>query len=448
MKAWRSIRGLGLGGLAAAAALSGQAFADYENALETYKSARLSEVRANQVVGAIDLWQKSALAGDVRSARILGDLYSHRDLVPGNEDMLPEETGVVPNDSVKALAWYIIAATHDFGAYQQKEPLPAEINARIIAQRRIPEVKIGMTDAQVEAAETRVEQLLGGGTGFDLLRIAKMRAQGVGLTKNNTEALKYLYLARGRGRGANLDANTLIENLETLMVRDAVATAKTRADAWQPPLPETYAVLTKNERDNAQRLTALQYQELRENLDELNRQFEGNDVVVDKALQALGFYYDDDNDGKLEKAERFAAVKRFQTSLFIDRRGGQELSDEEKAMAKDIATGTLTDLQTVDLMARAAERGHAPSQHIYGVMLGRGIGVRKDGIDAIETLKKAADQNYALAHYSAGIFYVEGITAERSLRPSVREACFHLRSAAVLGYKPAEKAQKTYCKFD
>jgi TPR repeat protein len=448
MKAWRRFRGASLASLAAAAVLGGQAWADYENALETYKSAKESNVPANQVVGAIDLWQKSALAGDVRSARILGDLYSHRDLVPGDADMLPEETGVVPNDSVKALAWYIIAATHHFGDYRQTDPLPSEMNARIVAQRRIPEVKMGMTDSQVQAAEARVEQLLGGGSGFDLLRLAKMRVQGAGLSKDNTEALKYLYLARGRGRGTNVDADTLINSLENLMVSTDVAAAKTRAEAWQPPLPETYAMLTKGDRDDMQRLTALQYQELRENLEELNKQFEGNDVVVDKALQALGFYYDDDNDGKLESSERFAAVKRFQTSLFIDRRGGQELSGEERAMAKDIATGTLTDLQTVDLMARAAERGHAPSQHIYGVMLGRGIGVRKDGQAAIDMLKRAADQNYALAHYSAGIFFVEGITAERSLQPSVREACFHLRSAAVLGYKPAEKAQKTYCKFD
>lgn len=453
MTAWRKVRGLGFAALTATMALSaGQAFADYENALATYLGAKNSDVRSNAVIGAMDLWHKSALAGDVRSARILGDLYSHQDLIPGSADMLPEDTGVVPNDRVKALAWYIIAATHEFQDYQQVNPTPDAIEARVSAQRRIPEVKIGMTDASVRAAETRVEQLLGGGSAFDLLRLGRMRAEGDGLTKNNVEALKYLYLARGRGRGANMEAARLIENLEELMVRSDVEAAATAADAWQPPLPETYALLTRGDRDDRQRLTALQYQELRANLEELNRQFEGNDVVINKALQALGFYYDDDNDGKLEKSERLQAVKRFQTSLFIDRRpsdrAGEPLSDDEKALSKDLATGTLTDLQTVELMARASARGHAPSQHIYGVMLGRGIGVRKNGQEAIEVLKAAADQNYALAHYSAGIFFVEGITAEQPLRQSVREACFHLRSAAVLGYKKAESAQKTYCKFD
>jgi TPR repeat protein len=81
-------------------------------------------------------------------------------------------------------------------------------------------------------------------------------------------------------------------------------------------------------------------------------------------------------------------------------------------------------------------------------MLGRGIGVRKNGPEAIDMLLASAEQDYALAHYSAGIFYIEGITAADPLRPSVREACYHLRSAAVLDYEKAEKAQKTYCKFD
>ncbi|MEM1409514.1 MAG: hypothetical protein AAGG79_02070 [Pseudomonadota bacterium] len=431
---------------------SGYASADYQNALDAYLAATGSDVRANAVVGAIDLWQKSALAGDVRSARILGDLYSDQDLLPGSADMLPSETGVVPYDLVQALSWYIIAATHNFADYQQRSPLPAELAARTVSQRRLPQLKLLMTDAAVRAAEERVEQLLAGGSAFDLLRLGKMRAQGHGLGKDNVEALMYLYLARGRGRGTNIDAARLIENLEALMIRADVDAAEARADEWQPPLPETYAVLTAGERRDARRLTQLQYQELREALDRLNREFEGNDVVINKALQALGFYYDEDNDGKLERGERRSAIRRFQTAQFIDQRPtesrGLPLSAEEKALAQDIATGTLTDLQTVDLMRQAAGRGHAPSQHIYGIMLGRGIGVRKNGQEAIEVLKAAADQNYALAHFSAGIFYVEGITAPEPLRPSVREACYHLSRSAVLGYAKANEALKTHCNFD
>lgn len=451
MTALRKVQQLGAA-LVAVAGSCGIASADYENALNTYLSAKTSDVRANAVIGAIDLWEKSALAGDPRSARILGDLYSHQDLLPGNDDMLPEDTGVVPKDNVRALAWYIIAASHDFGDYQQTDPKPDAISARAVARERIPELKVGMSDSAVSAAEARVEQLLGGGTAFDLMRLGKMRAEGDGLTKNNVEALKFLYLARGTGRGANLEAARLVTVLEQVMVRSDVDMAKELADGWLPPQRMENALLTANERDEAQRLTALQYQELRDNLEELNQQFEGNDVVIDKALQALGFYYDMDNDDKLESFERREAIKRFQTSLFIDRRPdearGTPLSDEETALAKDMATGVLLDLQVVELMERAAMRGHAPSQHIYGVMLGRGIGVRKNGKAAIEMLRRAADQDYALAHYSAGIFFIEGITAEEPLRQSVREACYHLRSAVVLGYDKAEKAQKQYCKFD
>lgn len=456
MTAWRKVKGLGLAVAASGLALAGGiASADYTNALNAYLAARDSDVKANAVIGAMDLWQKSALAGDVRSARILGDLFSDQDLIPGSTaDMLPSETGVVPIDPVKALSWYIIAATHDFSDYQQTSPTPEAINARTIARQRLPELRRIMTDAAVAQAETRVEQLLGGGSAFDLLRLGKMRAEGQGLGKDNVEALKFLYLARGRGRGANLDAAALIDNLEDLMIRSDVEAAKKRADEWQPPLPETYALLTANERNDAQRLTALQYQELRDNLEALNREFKGADEVISKALQALGYYYDTDNDGKLETAERRQAIRRFQTSLFVDRRPSDEkgtpLSEEEEALARDMSTGTLTDLQTVELMRQAAERGHAPSQHIYGVMLGRGIGVRKNGAEAIAMLRAAADQNYALAHYSAGIFFAEGITAAQPLQPSVREACYHLASAVALekDYEPAEKAQKLYCNFD
>lgn len=454
MMAWRGFRGLGLAaGVSVYALLGGVANADYENALNAYLMAKGSEASENVVIGAMDLWQKSALAGDVRSARILGDLYSDQDLLPGDGDMLPSATGVVPYDLEEALAWYIIAATHDFAAYQQTNPLAEEYNARTVAQRRIPELKLLMSDASVRAAETRVEQLLGGGTAFDLLRLGKMRARGHGLTKDNIEALKYLYLARGRGRGTSVDASALIENLEGLMVQSDVSTADLRADEWQPPLPDTYAILTRKERRDAQRLTQLQYQELRENLERLDREFQGNDVVIDKALQALGFYYDQDNDGKLESSERRDAIKRFQKALALEelRQGApndEPLTEDERALIRDRATGTLADLQIVALMKRAAERGHAPSQHIYGIMLGRGIGVLKNGRDAIRMLKASAEQNYALAHYSAGIFYAEGITAPEPLRQSVSEACFHLSRAAVLGYDKADKAQKTYCDFD
>ncbi|WP_256618981.1 tetratricopeptide repeat protein [Parvularcula maris] len=446
--AWRRIRGVALAGLMAGTALSAQAFADYENALETYIAAKGQQDVQSRVIGAIDLWQKSALAGDVRSARILGDLYSHQNLVPGDDDMLPEETGVVLKDSVEALAWYTIAATHDFDDYQQKTPLPAEIGARIAAQRRLPLVREMMTDGQVVAAQRRVEDLLGGGSGFDLLRLGKMRAQGIGLPKSNVEALKYLYLAKGRGRGTSAAASTMVGTLETLMAQTDVAAAKTLAEEWQPPLPDTYASLTKSERDAKDQLTKLQFQEIRAALDELTKEFKGDEEVVDKALRAVGFFFDENDNNKLDKAERVAAIKRFQTSLFIDRRGGRPLSNEERAMASDVATGILDPLQTVELMRRAAERGHAPSQHIYGVMLGRGIGTKKDGVAAIEMLKRAADQDYPLAHYSAGIFYVEGIIAERPLQQSITEACFHLRMAGYLKYEPGNKAQKAYCNFD
>jgi TPR repeat protein len=238
------------------------------------------------------------------------------------------------------------------------------------------------------------------------------------------------------------------------MTRTAVEAARMRADNWQPPMPQTYLPeqLTEGARRDSVRLTELQYQELRDALEKLDRQFEGNGKVVQKALRALGFYWDDDIDGKLTSRSSQEAIRRFQTSLFMDGRApsarGTELSDEEKAIVKDTATGTLTDLQLVELVRRAAERGHPDSMHIYGVMLGEGVGVMKDGREAITMLTRSAEQGYALSHFSAGMFYVKGITAPDPLQPSVSEACYHLSRAANMDYEPAAKALKLHCNYD
>ncbi|MEE4208709.1 MAG: tetratricopeptide repeat protein [Parvularcula sp.] len=454
MTAWRVVKALGVGALSSTAALTAQAWADYENALNAYLDARTSDAVGSAVTGALDLWQRSALAGDVRSAKILGDVYSDQDLLPGNDDLLPSETGAVRINAVEALAWYTIAATHNFGDYQQRDPLPEAVNARTLAQLRLPELKARMTDEDVRAGERRVIELLGVGSAFDLLRLGKMHMQGNGLPKDNIEALKYLYVARGRGRGANAGAEFLIGDLEPLLTRTEIDAAAMRADNWQPPMPQTYlpAHLTEGARKDAVRLTELQYQELRDALEKLDKQFDGNGRVVQKALRALGFYWDDDIDGKLTSRASQDAIRRFQTSLFIDGRApslrGTDLSDEEKALVRDTATGTLTDLQLVELVRRAAERGHPDSMHIYGVMLGEGIGVRKNGREAIQMLVRSAEQGYALAHYSAGIFYVEGITAPEPLQPSVSEACYHLSRAANMSYEPADKALKLHCNYD
>lgn len=456
MAAFRKVKGLGLAAaVSISALLSGTASAQYDNALEAYLNSPAASSPATAVSGALDIWQKSALAGDVRSAQVLGDVYSNAVIDDVDNDdtapLKPSETGVVPLDLVSALAWYTIAATHDFIAYNQTNPLPEEINARAIAQLRLPQMRGQMKDDDVEKAEAMVVNLLAGGSQFDLLRLGRMYARGNGLEKNNVEALMHFYLARGRGRGANSEAVAEVNAIEKLMAQSQIETARTRADDWRPPLPQNYAELTRTEQRDALRLTELQYQELRAALVALDEEFEGNERVTQRALRALGFYWVDTIDGNLRSRASRDAISRFVASLYIDQRPDPDapLTDKEQAKIDDISnTGTLTELQRVELMRRAAARNHPPSMHIYGVMLGRGIGVQKDGQAAIEILKAAAQQDYALAHYSAGLFYANGITAARPLDQSVRGACFHLSRAAVLGYSPANKDLKTYCRFD
>ncbi|MEM9989491.1 MAG: SEL1-like repeat protein, partial [Pseudomonadota bacterium] len=182
--------------------------ADFDDALRAYATQSNGQIDQAKVSEALDLWQKYAIAGDILSRQILGDLYSNqRVFTPSLEGEtfrvpLPEETGIIQEDRVTALAWYTIAATHDFDDYSQK-PDFRQINARIQAQSRIPELKATMTTEQVVAAEQEVVNLLSSQSEFDLYRLGSMFQSGHGLPKDNVQALKYYRLATNRARNSN-----------------------------------------------------------------------------------------------------------------------------------------------------------------------------------------------------------------------------------------------------
>ena len=457
MTAWRKVKTLGLVTLASSMALTfGAAHADYENAMESYKLAKPGPEGARRVNSAIDLWRKSALAGDVRSAKVLGDLYSFKDLIPGDDEVLPEDTQVVRRDASEALAWYIIAATHNFSDYQQFEPEAEAINARTVARLSIPELRSEMTDDQVKAAELLVVRLLStAGSNYDLLRLGKMHLEGNGLEKSNIKALMYFYLARSRGRGGNADANTLIEKVTQMLTQSEVNEATELMEAWQPPLPETFA---KNE--GYRELTAEEEEQFAYRIDYLTKTYRESGENLPKyyqsALRALGYYWGDKIDGNLFSAESKAAIQRFQFALLSERaiedrvpaNPDPELTDEEEALIRDQLVPQLSPLQIVDLMRLAARRNHPESMYFYGNMLTYGTGVPRDGVAAIEMYTKAAEAGEKYAHYAAGIAYAEGIISPikgRSLTQSYSKACYHLGQARTLKVPGAAKDIKRYC---
>ncbi|MEO1656796.1 MAG: hypothetical protein AAFR65_03670 [Pseudomonadota bacterium] len=449
MTVWRKMKGLALAtAVSAGALIGGTALADYDNALNAYLSASdvSIEARGARVLNAMNIWQKSARAGDVRSARVLGDLYSDIDIDLRHDELKPSETGVIPVDKVQALAWYTIAATHDFTDFNDSDPTAEEISARAFAQLRLPQLRQEMTDAEVGMAQRLVVDILSEGTQYDLARIGEMFAQGHGLPKDNVSALTYYYLARGQGRGANRTATQEVSRLEKLLGDLDVQAAEERADAWEPPRFREDGP-SRLQQSQAAELTELQYQELRDGLAKLDSEFGAITKRAQEALRVLGFYWDSKIDGDLTTRASRDAIRRFQASLFMDGRPNELLTQEERDRRRDTQTGILTDRQRVELMRQGAARGHPGSLHIYGVMLAEGIGVRADGQAAIEMLKASAEQDYALGHFSAGYYFANGITAARPLPANSREACFHLSRAQNLGYRDREENLKKYCSF-
>ena len=195
-----------LGGIAAASVLAfaatSPAYATYESGVHAYMNGQYSQ--------ALDIWRRFAIAGDVRSQKILGDVYSGKTLEGAKAATTPME--VIPVDNVQSLVWYTLAANHDFSAYQT--PTAAEVNARILAEQRLPEIRARMSTADNTKAEKLVAQTFEAGSAYDLYRLGDMYQKGAGVAKNNTKALQMYELARARGVG---EASAAYEFLEPLM---------------------------------------------------------------------------------------------------------------------------------------------------------------------------------------------------------------------------------------
>ena len=408
-------------GVAAVSALSlaiaGSASANYEAGLTAYEKGQHDQ--------AIDIWERFAVAGDVRSKKVLGDVYSGKILEESRSSAVPLETDIGVNN-VDALKWYTLAAYHDFTAYQR--PTAEEVNARILAEQRLPDIRFRMSTAQVATAETQVAETFERGSPYDLYRLGDMYQRGSGVAKNNTRALVMYSLAKSRGVG---EASIAYANLEKIMTSAEIDMAEEQAANWQPPLPVEHKGMTTQMADMDRLRKELEELRLEDALEAVS------DIDVEllqRALKSLGLYYGS-VDNAMGPATR-EAIRRFQYSRVAT---DTEMTPEDK---EAVRTGVLSPRQTVELIEAAAENNHPMSQYVLGVMHVRGIGVRQDGQEAVYWLTEAGGDDLAIAHYALGVIYRDGTTGLNEVTPNKALAAQHFARGFALGYKPAGDALK------
>lgn len=412
-----------LNSVAAASALAlaatGTAQANFDIGLAAYEQGQ-HEV-------AVDIWTRFAVAGDVRSMKVLGDVYSGKIIDDARSAEIPLETGR-KIDNVEALRWYTLAAYHRFNeAFKPATAL--ERNAQILAESRLPEIRFRMSTKDVTKAEKLVSDTFERGSPYDIFAIADMYRRGAGVDKNNTKALTLYAVAKSRGVGA---ASIAYEDLENLMSKSEVEKATENFAKWQPPLPEEHTGKTPQ---------MVELERVKKELEELRLEdalAAVNDIdveLIQRALKSLGFYFGS-VDNAMGPATR-AAIRRFQYSQV---KSASDMTDEEKSYVK---TGVLSAKQTVDLFKAAASKAdHPMSQYVYGIMHVRGIGVEQDGTSAVKWLDKAASEDLAIAHYALGVIYRDGTTGLNPVTPNKADAALHFARSQALGYQPAAQALK------
>ena len=254
-----------------ASVTAGGALADYQTGLTAYQN--------GQYDLAVDIWERFAVAGDVRSKKMLGDVYSENNENGVKADMSKDNIQV---DNIEALKWYTLAANHGFTF---KKPSTAEVNARILAEQRLPKIRARMSTAHVTKAEKLVAQTFERGSPYDIFRLGKMYQEGSGVKKNNARALQMYALAKARGVG---EASAAYENLEPLMTSKEIKTAIERTAEWQPPLPIEHTGQTNQQKELARLKKELEELKLE---DALKAVSDVDVELIQRAMRSLGFYH-------------------------------------------------------------------------------------------------------------------------------------------------------------
>ncbi|MEO1014570.1 MAG: peptidoglycan-binding protein [Pseudomonadota bacterium] len=417
----RPERRLALGVLALGASVlaAAPAAAEYDLGLEAFR-------RGEQEL-ALDLWERYAVAGDVRSMKALGDFYSSQTIVNTNGAEIEAEKRTRA-DYVLALKWYLLAANHVFNE-EYKKPSVYERNAQIEADERLPDIRSKMTDAEVKRAEKLVTDTFERGRPRDIFLVAQMFQRGAGVAKSNVRAYELYTVASARGVD---EATRALQDMRVggLVNERQIKAAEDAAAIWQPPLPEEHTGDTLQMAELKRlksELEALRLQKALESVSDIDVS------VLQHSLRALGYYFGG-IDNKMGPQTR-EAIRRFQYAQVRDDR---EMTAEEK---RNVEIGVLSAEDTVELISQAARRAdNEIAQYTYGVMYLQGIGVEQDGSQAVDWLKKAANRNVAEAHYALGVVYRDGTTGLNAVARSKANAALHFAKAGQLGYAPARKA--------
>ncbi|HXI87023.1 MAG TPA: peptidoglycan-binding protein, partial [Parvularculaceae bacterium] len=329
-------------GVTAAAAMTvaltgcgGAAGAKADNAPQTGFDIGYAAYASKQYEEAIDIWKRYAVAGDVRSQYILGEVYSNHPFT--DRDDAQQKPEVVKVDLVEALKWYTLAANYDFDTrirYEHVDVTADERNASILANQRLPQVRKLMSDSDVDKAEKLVSETFQRGSPYDLYRLGEMYEEGSGVDKDNVKALEMFILAQQRGVS---QASAASAEVAKYMTKKDVDSAHDLATNWQPPLPVELTKPTKQQEENERLKRELE--EIR--LEDALKAVSDIDVeLLQRSLRALGFYYGP-IDNVMGDGTR-AAIRRFQYSR-VEK--DDQMTDEEKEAVK---TGVLSAHQTVD----------------------------------------------------------------------------------------------------
>jgi len=103
--------------------------------------------------------------------------------------------------------------------------------------------------------------------------------------------------------------------------------------------------------------------------------------------------------------------------------------------------------QAVEWIRKAADQGHAGAQTGMGLLYTRGVGLRVDYSEAVKWLNRAAEQDVAVAQNELGVIYAKG----RGVPQNLDEALLWCGKAAEKGSKIAKRnlaliqaAKRTY----
>lgn len=370
---------------------------------------------SGDIDAARDVWNRYALAGDVRVMKHLGDFYGGAALE--ELGLVDPASVVVPGlkeDRVQAIAWYARTIAW-FVARDRHDVLVSDDKLLRQSLRAFLRLRAETRAHDFAAALVLTRNMLESGGAQELYTLGLAYLVGVPFDYDLFEGMHFLRLAADQQIEP---AQREFAAREALLTYDEVQAITERAARWRPPAFGAYSGSPEEQGE----------------IDRLRKELQAvqneralalvSDIDIDilkRLLRSLGFY-----EGPIDNEvgpEFRAAIRRYQTARNAE------------------PTGVLTARQTVQLVTESANTGYPMAAYVLGVMYHRGIGVAPDGALAVKWLTAAADQDLAIAHYALGVVFRDGSEGGANpVAPDIKASAKHFVRAAALGYAPAERA--------